>query len=53
MSKDVNPDYVIYQAIKILEQAQNTSIESPYKVKILVNEALKILKDYYRYVERS
>lgn len=46
MSKNLSSDYVIYQAIEKLQQAKNTSIESPYKVKMLVDEALKILEDY-------
>lgn len=46
MSK-VNPNYVIYQAIEKLQQAKNT--RSPYKVKMLVDEALEILKDYLQF----
>ena len=41
-----NPDYVIYQALKKLKEAQMTSIESPYKLKILINEAVEILEKY-------
>lgn len=41
-----NPDYIIYKAIKIIEQAERTSIESPWSIKIKVSEALKVLKSY-------
>ena len=43
---NINPNWVIYEAIKILEVAQNTSIESPWKIKMKVEEALKVLKSY-------
>ena len=49
MSKKVdkdNPDYIIYLVAKKLKEAQMTSIESPYKLKILINEALEILEKY-------
>ncbi len=46
VKKIENPDYVIYEAIKILEQAERTSIESPWSIKIKVGEALKVLKFY-------
>lgn len=41
-----NPEYVIYEAIKILEQAERTSIESSWSIKMKVSEALKVLKSY-------
>lgn len=45
-TKEDDPDYVIYQALKKLKEAQFTSMESPYKLKILINEAVEILEDY-------
>lgn len=45
-SEKDNPDYVIYQALKKLKEAQFTSMESPYKLKHLINEAVQILEDY-------
>lgn len=43
-----NPDYVIYQALKKLKEAQMTSMESPYKLKILIREAIEILEEHLR-----
>lgn len=45
MTKDpINPDYIINEAIKILKQAESTSIERPLKVKMLIADALKVLR---------
>jgi hypothetical protein len=42
--KNSNPEYVIASAILILEKAERTTIESPWKIKMLVQEALEVLK---------
>lgn len=41
-----NPDYVIYQALKKLKEAQFTNIESLYQLRIIINEAVEILEKY-------
>lgn len=40
------PEYVIYQALIKLKEAQITSMERPYRLKQLINEAVEILEEY-------
>lgn len=41
-----NPDYIIYLASKKLKEAQFSSIESLYQLRIIINETLDILEKY-------
>jgi hypothetical protein len=45
-AKPDNPRFVIHEAIKVLRQAKQTSIERPLKVKMLIDNALEILESY-------